>query len=162
MQLEFQDLTVDNARVIADTWKYPNEYAFYDMDADPEDYRDFVSPEHWKGQHLQVVSGDDLHGFLVVEPVKEGVATIGLGVRPNLTGQGRGTAFVAACLDHIRRALPQVHTVTLTVAAFNGRAIRAYQRNGFVQVGTHLQETNGAVFEFCDMRLGPGSRDRSE
>ena len=30
---------------IADRWKYPGEYAFYDMTADPEDYEEIVAPE---------------------------------------------------------------------------------------------------------------------
>lgn len=158
MKFNFRDLTVDNARVIADTWKYPGEYSFYDMHADPEDYQEFISPERWTGQDLQVVAGDDLQ-VLVVEPAKEGVVTIGLGVRPDLTGQGRGAGFVAACLDHIRQELPTIHTVTLTVADFNRRAIRTYLRNGFTQVGTHAQETNGAVFEFCDMEVNLWPRD---
>ena len=64
----------------------------------------------------------------------DGSATIGLGLRPDLTGQGRGLALVKAGLayarDHYHPALFRLY-----VFEWNQRAIRVYERAGFVAVG---------------------------
>jgi RimJ/RimL family protein N-acetyltransferase len=60
---------------------------------------------------------------------------IGLGVRPDLTGQGRGIGFVKAVLEFARQKFtPPVFRVT--VAEFNRRAQRVWQRVGFRPVQT--------------------------
>ena len=48
---------------IADRWKYPGEYAFYDMTADPEDYEEIVTPEKRGDRYFSVFSGNELTGF---------------------------------------------------------------------------------------------------
>ena len=52
---------------IADRWKYPGEYAFYDMTADPEDYEEIVTPEKRGDRYFSVFSGNELTGFFCVE-----------------------------------------------------------------------------------------------
>jgi RimJ/RimL family protein N-acetyltransferase len=58
---------------------------------------------------------------------------IGLGVRPDLTGQGRGSAFVQAVLDFAQRTWPSP-AYRVTIAEFNARAQRVWQKAGFVRV----------------------------
>ncbi|MGF2715207.1 GNAT family N-acetyltransferase, partial [Bacillus cereus] len=41
--------------------------------------------------------------------------------------------------------------ITLSVAAFNERAIKVYKKAGFEAVGTFIQKTNGSCFEFLKM-----------
>ena len=77
---------------IADRWKYPGEYAFYDMTADPEDYEEIVTPEKRGDRYFSVFSGNELTGFFCVEREDSDIE-IGLGLRPDLTGQGRGVFF---------------------------------------------------------------------
>jgi [ribosomal protein S18]-alanine N-acetyltransferase len=60
---------------------------------------------------------------------------VGLGMRPDLTGQGLGEEFVHAGL-RFARATYDPRAFRLTVATFNRRAIRVYRRVGFEPVVT--------------------------
>lgn len=64
----------------------------------------------------------------------DGSATIGLGLRPDQTGQGRGLALTQAGLDFARERFHPT-LFRLYVFAWNQRAIRVYERAGFVAVG---------------------------
>ena len=128
---------------IADRWKYDGEYAFYDMTADPEDYEEIVTPEKRGNRYFSVFDGDELTGFFCAE--QEGAdVEIGLGLRPDLTGRGRGGAF----LENY-----SFEKIELDVASFNQRAVKVYERAGFVKTGTAKVSTNGGVYDFTTMEL---------
>lgn len=152
----FSAMAPGAARTIADEWKYPPPYDFHDGTADAEDHEEFITPELWPEHFWQVHREDELVGFLTAEAAGDGTATvIGLGMRPDLTGRGLGAAFVSACLDVIARTtMPRA--VTLSVVAFNQRAIACYRSVGFVVTGHHVQATNGGHFDFVDMELHRG------
>lgn len=136
---------------IADRWKYPGEYAFYDMTADPEDYEEIVTPEKRGDRYFSVFSGNELTGFFCVE--REGPdIEIGLGLRPGLTGQGRGKAFLEEILRFVRENY-SFEKIKLDVVSFNPRAIKVYERAGFLKTGTAKVSTNGGVYDFVLMEL---------
>jgi [ribosomal protein S18]-alanine N-acetyltransferase len=60
---------------------------------------------------------------------------VGLGLRPDLAGRGLGPAFVDAIVSFAQRQFHQ-RRFRLTVAAWNRRAIRAYETAGFIQTHT--------------------------
>lgn len=127
-QLTFTPMTVESAHVIADTWKYPAPYDFYDTTADRDDYEEFISPDQWPSHFWQVHHGGDLVGFFTAEPSgDETVQEISLGLHPDLTGGGRGLAFLRSGLAHVAAATGVVR-IRLSVAAFNQRAIRVYKQ----------------------------------
>lgn len=55
---------------------------------------------------------------------------VGLGLRPELCGQGLGTEYVAKCLRFARERYGRSR-FRLSVAAFNQRAVKVYQKAGF-------------------------------
>ena len=63
---------------------------------------------------------------------------IGLGLRPDLTGQGLGLQFFLEGVAFARDRFPG-RRVTLNVAAFNERAITVYERAGFRRTGGHVR-----------------------
>jgi ribosomal-protein-alanine N-acetyltransferase len=122
---------------------------FYDLDADPDDRDSFLDESTWPDRTFAVRDGAGLAGFYRFDP-GDGTVDLGLGMAPDRTGTGRGAAFVrrALAVARERYAAPRVR---LGVAAFNERAIRAYERCGFERVGTTSQETNGGSYEFLWM-----------
>lgn len=150
MNYRFEPMTADAADRIVD-WHYPEPYSFYDMGADEDDLALFLDPENWPDTYFAVREGDDLAGFFSFEE-DDGAVIVGLGMHPDLTGDGRGEAFVRAGLSFAadRYASDEFR---LSVATFNERAITVYERVGFEGVGTRTVETNGGEYEFLDMVL---------
>ena len=62
-----------------------------------------------------------------------GDVEVGIGLRPELTGRGRGEPFRRAQLDYASQQW-QPPLFRLHVAAWNERAIRLYRRLGFEEV----------------------------
>ncbi len=57
MSYHFQPMSLDHTRAIVQ-WRYPGEYAFYDLDADPEDLREFLEYEA-REPHTKFAVTDD-------------------------------------------------------------------------------------------------------
>lgn len=132
------------------SWRHPAPYDFYDLDADLDDLAEFLDEQRWPEAYFSVHADDwDLVGNVVYDR-KGSSATIGLGMRPDLTGKGLGTAFVAAGLEFgVERW--GIDRYELAVAEFNQRAINVYQRVGFKVVEKFQQDTNGGTFPFLRM-----------
>jgi RimJ/RimL family protein N-acetyltransferase len=121
-------------------WRYPEPYNFYNPpdDRPAEEYvREFVRPEY---QFHAVLDGQDqfsgfcsfgLDGQVPGGNYQKEALDIGLGMRPELTGRGRGYQFFRSILQHAHKTF-EVKQYRLTVANFNERALRLYQHFGFV------------------------------
>jgi [ribosomal protein S18]-alanine N-acetyltransferase len=145
----FSRLTQEEAEAIAE-WHYPEPYSFYDWSADVDDLQELLDPE-LRGEAYWAVRDetDELVGHFSFKP-KGGAVEIGLGLRPDLTGQGLGASFLAAGLEFAReRFSPE--RFTLAVATFNERAIKVYERAGFARDRVYMHSTNGGEWEFLEM-----------
>jgi [ribosomal protein S18]-alanine N-acetyltransferase len=150
MQFHVLPMTEEDAHLVA-SWQYEAPYDFYSMDQDPEDLAELLDPQSWKETYFSVHSQqDELIGFFSYRWVENETVTMGLGLRPDLTGKRLGGEFVrsgvAFAQTHFSAAL-----VRLSVATFNHRAIRVYQQAGFVPGETFMQHTNGSEYEFLSM-----------
>ena len=131
-------------------WRYEPPYSFYDWTADADDLALLLDPEAREGRFFSV---DDENGDLVgfFEFRVEGAdVVVGLGLRPDLTGRGLGRQFVDAGLDFARERYDPP-CFRLSVATFNERAIRVYERCGFQPGRTYDHATNGGVYPFVEM-----------
>ena len=128
-------------------WRYDGIYAFYNRkDSQTEGLMD--------GTHYACT---DAHGKLIgyfcfgdearIPTIEENVyeadyLDVGLGLRPELCGKGFGTAFVNLGLAYAQTH-PGIDKFRLSVAAFNERAVRVYQKAGFAIV----HEVTNAYFK---------------
>ncbi|MHB9144295.1 MAG: GNAT family N-acetyltransferase [Symbiobacteriia bacterium] len=137
------------ARTVAG-WHYEGVYGFYDLKQDPEDLAELLDPKSWEDTYVAALDeGRELVGFFGFES-RGDMVTLGVGLRPDLTGRGLGLSFLEAGLQYARdRYHPK--TFRLVVAAFNQRAIRLYERAGFARLRVFANYTNGGEHEFLEM-----------
>lgn len=154
MEFSIRTMKPEDASVIV-KWHYPEQYSFYDMTADEEDLREFLDFDHWKkGSKYAAYDGEDnLIGFFSFDD-DNGTVDIGLGLRPDVTGNGLGTEFVQAGLNFAREKFCPKQ-FRLAVATFNQRAIRVYERVGFRPSREFMNNTNGGTYEFLEMVADP-------
>jgi ribosomal-protein-alanine N-acetyltransferase len=144
-------MTQEDAEAVA-RWRYPAPFSFYDWDSDPDDLAELLDPA-LRGEDYVAVVDDDGHlvGYFQYKRPHRPSLEIGLGLRPDWTGRGLGQAFVEAGLEHARERYAPVE-FSLSVAAFNRRAITVYERVGFVRGRVYLHRTGGREWEFIEMR----------
>lgn len=135
MNLTVQPIGRDDALEIL-SWKYDEPYDFYNMDDDG-------IGELLNGTYFTVFENGVLIGYccfgnsaIVPTGIKHGAypdngaLDIGLGMRPDMTGHGRGYAFVRSILEFAQSEFNATPS-RLTVAQFNKRAIALYHKLGF-------------------------------
>jgi RimJ/RimL family protein N-acetyltransferase len=145
-------MTEKNARAII-AWRYEAPYDVYNVAAAPDVdiIQEYLLPEN------AYYSIHDTHDYLIGyccfgqdARVPDGVyqdnaLDVGLGLHPDLTGNGNGPEFVRAILDFgLKQYAPQAFR--MTVAAFNKRAIRVYQKLGFTPVTSFTRSRDGEPF----------------
>jgi [ribosomal protein S18]-alanine N-acetyltransferase len=121
-----------HAHAVAE-WRYEPPYDFYDLASDPDDAAELFDRAHGSRYRAVLSADGELDAFWFFLP-SHGEVEVGLGLRPDLTGRGLGTAFAEAALDYARAEWSPRRFV-LHVAAWNDRAIRVYERLGFREVG---------------------------
>ena len=119
-------------------WRYPEPFSSYD--GNPSSIPGLLDPRY--NYHAVFDDAGELVGYFcfgadatIPEGRKRGLygddaLDVGLGMRPDLTGRGRGLEFVKTGLRFAEeKFLPPAFR--LTVAAFNGRAVKVYEAAGF-------------------------------
>jgi ribosomal-protein-alanine N-acetyltransferase len=133
MTLRVREVTEEDAREFA-SWTYPEPYSMYN--SSPDDAEFFLDPANG---YLTVTGDDgDLVGFCCFGldarvpggDYDDEHIDLGTGMRPDLTGQGRGREFFGAVIDECARRFP-AKPMRTTVAAYNERARRMVERAGF-------------------------------
>jgi len=131
-------------------WRYPPPYDMYNQEENEEGLKEFLTQSY----KIIVDQEDKLIGYYCTgQPAlvpkghesnvyEEAYLDIGLGMKPELTGKGFGSEFLAFILKEL-----EVDSLRLTVAKFNQRAIRLYEVFDFKAADTF---TNGQV-EFITM-----------
>lgn len=101
---------------------------------------EFGDPLIRKQQYVSIVDDQGaLSGFAQLFPM-EGVVRLGIGMRPDLCGQGTGHLFVQAIVKEARKRYPK-RQIDLEVLTWNQRAIRAYRKCGFTITDTYEKRT---------------------
>lgn len=135
------------------TWRYAPPYDVYNLDADADDASldYFLDPA--LACHALIDETDELIGFCTFG--KDGqvpggdysadALDIGMGMRPDLTGQGHGALFRDAVIAFaLHTFAPSM--LRVTIADFNQRAKRLWEKAGFEQVQRFRSEFSGLEF----------------
>ena len=153
MKYIFAPMNQEYANVIVSNWHYDDVYSFYDMAADEDDLRIFMDTNNWRDNIRAVLNEDDeLVGWASFY-TENNEFWLSLGLRPDLTGQGLGAEFVSQCVGYaISHYSPTNDTIKLAVALFNQRAIKVYQKAGFVETGRTVRKTHIGLVDFMEMK----------
>ena len=116
-------------------WKYDGEYACYNQppyEMLKEQQAMFCDPAS-RSNYRAHYDGDVLVGFTNLKE-EEREVFLGIGVHPDLCSKGYGTAIIQDCC-RISEELYPGKPIYLVVRTWNKRAIRCYEKAGFVVDG---------------------------
>jgi ribosomal-protein-alanine N-acetyltransferase len=152
MRYAFAPMNEKHANDIVSNWHYDGVYSFYDMAADKDDLRIFMDTNNWRDTIKAVLDENDgLVGWASFYTENDEF-WLSLGLRPDLTGQGLGIEFVSECVRYaISQYKPINDTIKLAVAVFNQRAIKVYQRAGFIETNKTVKDTHIGQVDFIEM-----------
>jgi [ribosomal protein S18]-alanine N-acetyltransferase len=148
----FRPMDITSARQIA-TWQYPPPYDLYSYNPAEaeENAREMLTPHY----HYYTVWGEqgELIGYRCFgadAQVPGGdysaqALDMGGGLRPDLTGQGLGAAFMTAAIAFAQQRFAPV-AFRVTVAAFNQRALRVCAKVGYRPVQQFENPHTGRPF----------------
>lgn len=178
MDVTFEPITPESAKSLA-AWRYPAPYDTYNIgdeaaalaemldsrspwfvafetensdgaDSTPMGYCCFGTAAEvgWEGEPR----------LWTMDSVDDGTLSVGLGLRPDLTGQHLGLPFFEAALAYATERFSPT-AFRLFVLPFNQRAIRVYERAGFRHVGTLDAPDSGSdAHLFLEMRREVGQK----
>ena len=161
MNITCEPITPETARLLA-AWRYPAPYETYNIgdepaalaemldarspwfvafDYDPEDATSADGVAREREPMGYCCFGTSAEVGWTGDPrlwtTDDQTLSVGLGMRPDLTGQGLGLSFFEAVLDFAaQRFSPPAFR--LFVLPFNQRAIHVYERAGFRQIGERV------------------------
>lgn len=138
-------LLEENAQKII-TWRYDPPYDLYDLSG--SDLPGLLNPDFHYHQVLD--SNRELIGYCCFGPdaqVPGGeylqnwpeVIDVGIGLRPDLTGQGFGTTFVGKILEFGLDTY-QPERFRATIASFNQRSIKTFEKLCFIIKGSFIRD----------------------
>lgn len=150
MKLEFRVPTKSDVDDIL-TWKYDGIYSFYDNDIQKEKMEWIESFVDSDDNFSIYNDNNKLVGNCSYYYIEE-FFCVGLQMRPELTGKGFGIEFAKAIIDFGREKY-KLNYIDLTVAKFNNRAIKVYEKLGFKVIDEFVNTIRGNDYDFLAMRL---------
>ncbi len=147
----FHLINESNARAIL-SWRYEPPYDLYnDSDQEVNLLQHILHPQNTfysildKNNELVAYCSFGQDGQVSGGDYRNQALDIGMGIRPDLTGRGKGSEYANAVLE-FAKSLFQPKAFRVTIAAFNKRAIRVWQKLGFEHQQSFERETDGMQF----------------
>ena len=153
LELHFRPLSADEAHTIL-SWRYPPPYELYNADPDDEEARAVAAFLDPANAYYAILDGrEGLAGYCCYGPdarvpggdYRGEALDIGLGMRPDLTGQGYGRDFVGAVV-RFGEALYRAAVLRVTIAELNVRAQNVWVRAGFGPAQRFARADDGLAF----------------
>lgn len=131
-----QALTEKTVDIICQ-WEYDAPYNVYDFKGRPNKY--LLKKNTWGKEQFCLMSNNEVVGQVACQ-FDNNDLWVGWSLAPKYCGSGNGYLFVQKCVEEIRRIKNYKGNIYLRVAAANQRAIKAYQKAGFVYRDTIQDE----------------------
>lgn len=152
MNLLLSPLETEQALAIL-TWRYPHPYDCYNFDTDTAqaDLSYLLNPENAffailnRQGELEGYCSFGLDGQVPGGDYSADALDIGMGIRPDLVGQGRGKYYAQAVAQHGLEHC-DARQLRVTIATFNKRAQRVWATLGFKPVTTFTKTYGGRSF----------------
>jgi ribosomal-protein-alanine N-acetyltransferase len=150
MKLTFSPMDRASALEIVQ-WRYPPPYDLYNLSEDEETIAYALDPANnlfaMRDANAQLVGFCSLgvDGQVPGGDYSQEALDIGMGIHPQLTGQGNGVAYAQQVLAYARQVYASVR-FRVTIAAFNQRAQRVWTRCGFHPVQRFLNPDSNREF----------------
>lgn len=144
-------------------WSYDKPYEIYNMGGNKEDINELMNGSYYAvldnknlligyycfGESAQVPIGKQYGSYADSEFID-----VGLGMRPDLCGKGKGYSFLRKELEFASEKFLN-RKFRLTVAGFNERAINLYEKIGFKKVMSfeRINVENKVVFQTMELFL---------
>lgn len=152
LTLSHHPLTEEEKRELC-SWNYEGVYSLYNLPSYEEmkaKQMGFLNPD-LEQNYRAYYHKDLLVGFTNMLE-KESEALIGIGVKPDLCGNGYGQSILAEAYAIAKKRFPH-KPLCLEVRTWNQRAIRCYQKAGFqVEGRPYERETAIGSGTFCRMQ----------
>lgn len=158
IKMNIKSMNYDGAKEIS-KWIYKEPYSIYSMDESDNCIEELLDGTYFLvvdkenniigyycfGESAQVPAGNKFGVYNYKD-----IVDIGLGLNPNLCGQGLGLKFLNNGLDFAKNKL-SAERVRLTVATFNQRAIKVYKHAGFEKLYSFARISEIEKIEFWVM-----------
>ena len=118
-------------------WEYEAPYEAYSFKGHQDEY--LLDESIWGAEQFCLTCDGIVLGQVACQFEGDNL-WVGWSMAPEFTGRGYGTAFVECCVREIRAVKGHTGRILLRVAAWNQRAIKAYQKAGFRYVETIQDE----------------------
>lgn len=160
MKITIKSMNYEEAKQIS-KWIYKEPYSIYSMMESDECINELLDGSYFSvldekyeligyycfGDSAKVPAGNQ-YGVYDLKDFTD----IGLGIKPDLCGQGIGYDFLNAGLAFAKNKL-SAEKFRLTVATFNERAIKVYEKLGFKKVNDFIRISESGNTEFLVMSL---------
>jgi [ribosomal protein S18]-alanine N-acetyltransferase len=151
MNLTIRPMSFEDAKAVIE-WHYDSDYSFYDFHADnPDEAAAYLTDpdNHFYGVYIS----DELVGHAVFHDearvpggdYRDDALDIGGGIRPDWTGQGKGSELIAQLIAFGRKRY-FASVFRATIAAWNLRAQKATLKNGFREYSRFMAANSGQEF----------------
>ncbi len=137
-------------------WSYDPPFDVYNYRGVSDEY--LMDQSTWGTEQFCLVDGSTILGQAACQYEGDDL-WVGWSMAPALCGKGGGAAFVRKCAMELRAVKGHTGRMLLRVAAWNRRAVKAYQKAGFVYVETIRDEIayTGHMEDFWVMEFRPGA-----
>ena len=152
LMMSFTTMTQAAAKAIV-TWRYNGPYALYNTPSDQRasamknllDPRNAYGTIHHDNLGLMAFYCFGADGQVAGGDYETHAVDIGLGLRPDLTGQGHGRKLIRSVIEKAKAKKPG-RPMRVTIASFNTRAIHTWTQAGFGEKQLLQRSSDGLGF----------------